>query len=330
MPIRKRPTTDQLYWRFQYKGRTYEKSMETSSIREATRNGQDWESEVRKRVDTDSEPTLYPTLAVLRDKDVARLRSKGRNEDYIRSGIVSKYANLIKFFPDVRAITADSLEEYVKHRQAQGVRTQTISKELVCLKRGLRQVRVKGPDFWPKEPKDNKNKALSGKGHNLKVWRAWLAALHKQRDPEAYQLALFALVTGLRWGELYRVQLEDIQILDEFHVLQVHEKIRRENPRKIVLGPIGQLLIPVLPFQRSHRTGFVRASAAVAEANITLRDCRVAFRSAAGICLDTDACNMALGHSGIPSLYIKEHFDRLHAVAVTVEEWLYPTPSYTE
>lgn len=322
MPIRRRPTTDQLYWRFQHRGRTYERSMETSNVREATQRGMAWEVEVKS---AEAEPALAPTLAVLRDKDIARLRALGRNEDYIRSGIKAKYANLIRFFPDVRAINPDSLEDYVKFRRKEGVRAQTITKELTCLKRGMLQMRLRIPEHWPKEPKDRKDKRLASKGHDLKAWRAWLAALAKQRDPEAHSLALFALVTGLRHGELYRVQRDDLQVIDDFWVLQVHEKIRRENPRKIVLGPIGQALWPALPFQREHRTGFLRASQ-VAEGSITLRDCRAAFRSAAGIARDRDASDMAMGHSGIPSLYIKEHFDRLYGVACAVENWLYPAP----
>lgn len=322
MPIRRRPTTDQLYWRFQYRGRTYEKSMETSNVREATERGMKWEVEVKS---AEAEPVLAPTLTVLRDKDIARLRALGRNEDYIRSGIVAKYQNLMRFFPDVRSVNSDSLDDYVKFRRKEGVRAQTITKELTCLKRGLRLMRLKAPEFWPKEPKDTKDKAIASKGHDLKTWRAWLAALKRQRDPEAHALALFALVTGLRAGELYRVQPEDLQALDGFHVLQVHEKIRRENPRKIVLGPLGQSVWPALPFRRQHRTGFELAVPA-GSPNITLRDCRAAFRSAAGIARDRDASDMAMGHSGMPSLYIKEHYDRLYAVALAVENWLYPAP----
>lgn len=315
MPIRKRPTTDQLYWRFQYKGRTYEKSMETSNLRDAKERGQRWEVQVKGQV---AEPELYPTLAILRDKDVERLRDLGRNERYIRLGVQVNYRALMRFFPDVRAVTADSLEEYVKYRRKQGVRRQTISKELTCLKRGFQLARIKGPDFWPKLPKDKKDPKLSSKRHDIATWRAWLKGLRG----EAFEIALFALCTGMRREELYRVQPTDIRTIDGYSVLQVHEKIKRDNQRQIVLGPLAQSVIPHLPFKQDHKGAHAAACKSSPTGNITLRDCRAAFATAADRAGDSRATDLAMGHSGIPARYQKTDYERLAAVALAAETWV--------
>lgn len=318
MPIRRRPGTDQWYWRFQYKGRTYEKSMGTSSVREATRKGQDWESEVRRRIDADAEPELYPTLAVLRDRDVARMREEGRNERYIKLGVEVNYRALMRFFSDVRAVTPDSLESYVKHRRAQGVRRQTISKELTCLKRGFRLMRISAPEFWPKLPKDKKDAKLASKRHDASTWQAWLRKL----KGEAFDVALFALCTGLRRGELYRVKPEDVREVQGYLVLQVHEKIKRDHQRQIVLGPLAQTVLPRLPFRQDHKGAHAAACRGNASGNITLRDCRAAFATAGDRAGDSRATDLAMGHSGIPARYQKADYERLAAVAMAVESWL--------
>jgi hypothetical protein len=59
--------------------------METSNAREATRKGMKWEVEIKESLgDVDK----HPTLAMLRDKDVMRLREEGRNERYITLGVM--------------------------------------------------------------------------------------------------------------------------------------------------------------------------------------------------------------------------------------------------
>lgn len=296
--------------------------METASRREATSRGQKWEVETKA---SNAAPELYPTLAVLREADLARARAAHRAPSYIRDGLENYWRRLLEFFPDTRTCTVEGLKAYVKHRQACSTRNQTIMKELVTLKRGFQLAEMRGPDFWPKLGSDEPSEKQGSKRHDLIVWQVWLSRLHGP----AYAVALFALLTGLRWGELYRVQPEHVQEVEGGYLaLRVMEKVRRKNKRQVVLGPLARLILDLglLPFpKQDHKKARLKASKDNPTGNITLRDCRAAFATAADRAGDSRATDLAMGHSGVPARYQKADYERLAAVAVAVQEWLCAT-----
>jgi hypothetical protein len=325
MAIVKRLETDILYAQFKHKGRRYLRSTGTTNHQKAEAWERRFRAELEREPDT---PALTPTLAVLRDLDVARLREEGRSEAYITRGIINNYKWLIHFFPDVSYVTAETLQAYVKHRRRNtGTRRQTIAKELTTLKRGFSLAQLVGPAFWPKLSRDEKDAAKSSKKHSLERFRAWLALL----TGEARDIALFALLTGLRREELYRVRpQEDI----DGSVLTVREKVRRQNGRRreVWLSKTALAIVPRLPFQKDHKKTHKTAALAdgvadKAGTNITLRDCRAAFATAGDRAGDSRATDLAMGHSGIPARYQKSDYERLRKVAEAVEAWLLGTSS---
>lgn len=232
--------------------------------------------------------------------------------------ILGRFDNhLIPFFGFAHAITDDSLEAYVAHRRIEGARGQTISTELECLKRSLRLCRIRGPEFWPKLASDDPDKRKASKRHAVETWRAFIRRL----DGEALDLALFALATGLRWAELYRVRAEDVRTEGAYEVLTVQEKVKRSRQREVVLSATAKDVVPRLPFARGHRKAFARAADDSPSGQITLRDCRAAFSTAAGG-IDARMADLMMGHSGVPSRYLKQDYERMYACVCGVEDWL--------
>lgn len=313
MTIVKRPETNILYARFKLKGRAYLLSTGKTNQREA----ETWERRFRTKLEEQGDaPTLIPTLAVLRDLDEKRMRAEGRAEAYITRGVLNNYKWLIAYFSDVSKVTDASLVEYVKHRQSLGRKRQTIAKELVCLKRGFQLAQIPGPTYWPKLSRDPADPKRSSKRHSAERFRKWLALL----EGEAKDLALFALLTGLRREELYRVRPEDI----DGSVLTVKEKVRRPEPRRIWLSKTALTIVPRLPFKSDHKKAHKTAALQTQPktTNITLRDCRAAFATSGDLAGDSRATDMAMGHSGVPARYQKSDLERLRRVAEAVEKWL--------
>lgn len=315
MALEKRPKTDNWFIVFTHQGQRYRKATGTTSRREA----EAIERAYRAEIEASAAKPLTPTIAVLRDLDIARAREEGRTQKYIDKDIVSYFKYLQAYFQTADKVTEDSLVAYVKHRRAQGVRRQTVSKELAMLKRGLRLGRIKGPDFWPRLGRDVPDPKKASKRHDAAVWHSWLSRLHG----EALHLALFALLTGLRRGELYRVLPEDVS----GNILTVKEKVRRPSPRQIVLSPHALAIAKVaVPFKHEHKKAFLTASRP--GKSITLRDCRAAFATAGDTSGDSRAVDLAMGHSGVPARYQKTDYDRLGRVSEAVTHWVITTLGY--
>ena len=310
MAIIKRPDKPVLYSRFKFKGRVYLRSTGTNDRRKA----EAWERRFRTELEN-SFAAPYPDLAKLRDLDVARMRMEGRNEQYIKNGVINKYKWLIEFFPDLRKINEETLRQYVEHRLAMGVRRQTISKELVCLKRGLRLADIPGPSYWPKLAKDKPDPKIASKEHSRERWLKWLSFL----EGEALDLALFALLTGLRKEELYRVTREDV----DGNMLTVREKAQRPEPRQVWLCETAmEIFQRAIPFHSDHKKAYKAAALQTGTTNITLRDCRAAFATA-GQLGDARATYVALGQSGTPTwVFLGMNNDRFRKVAEAAEAWL--------
>lgn len=311
MTIIKRPGTEVLYSKFKYKGRQYLKSTGTTNIRDAEAFERRFRTELENTPET---PKLTPNLTILRDLDVKRLREEGKTEAYITRGVINNYKWMIAYFQDVSKVTDASLVEYVAHRRTLGRKRQTIAKELTCLKRGFQLARLAGPTYWPKLSRDPKDAKRSSKKHSAERLRKWLDLL----EGEAKTIALFALLTGLRREELYRVLPEDI----DGSVLSVREKVRRPEPRRIWLSKTARKLIPLIPLRADHKKAHKTASMQTGTTNITLRDCRAAFATAGDRAGDSRATDMAMGHSGVPARYQKSDLERLRRVSEAVEEWL--------
>ena len=200
-------------------------------------------------------------------------------------------------------------------RRLQGIRRQTISKELVCLRRGLQLADIPGPNYWPKLAKDKPNPKIASKEHSRERWIEWLNLLPQ----EARDVAVFAILTGLRKEELYRVTRDDLN----GRMLKVHEKGQRPESRRVWLTDTAlKIFQRAVPFKQSHRTAYRLYALRTGTTNITLRDCRAAFATAADLAGDLRATNIAMGHSGIPARYQKSDMERLRRVAEAVETWL--------
>lgn len=315
MSLFKKPTSDQWHCVFVHHGRRYKKSTGTSDKRKAAEVERAWRVEIEK---SNTPAPLVPSITVLRDLDIARAREEGRTQRYIDRDIVGYFAHLHKYFQDVSKVTDASLLAYVKHRRDQGIRRQSISREIAILKRGLRLAHIEGPKFWPKLGRDPADPKLASKEHSVTVWCGWLSRL----EGEALHLALFAMLTGLRRGELYRVLPEDI--IDG--VVTVKEKVRRPHPRRVVLSETAAKVAALaVPFRHEHKKAFLTAGR---PRSINLRDCRAYFATHAGDAGDGRAVDLALGHTGVPMRYAKFDFDRLRKVAEAVETHLRDVVKY--
>ena len=331
MALIKRPSTVNYWTRFQLRGRLYQRSTGTPNKRAAEAFERAWRTELEQQAGDSAGDSLTqgnglaplaPTIAVLREKDIARLRTNGATEAYINTAIKAAFEHLCAYFPDVSHINEAGLQGYVAWRRTAGVRAQTIAKELVVLRRGLKSVGLTGPAIWPKLKRDRRDPKLASKPHSDKQWAQFLAAL----SGEAWAVPMFCLATGLRREEAYRVTLADV---GSSGLLTVHEKVMRPQPRVVYLGKQALRALVYVPFKADHKSAHGTASRLAGASNITLRDCRAAFSTAAGACGDEMAVQLAMGHSSIPMRYSKANLERLEAVSLAVERWLLSLGAYT-
>jgi integrase len=316
-----------IYWCvFQHAGKSYQVTTRTSNLREAQAFERRYRSEIESRGASDG-AVLVPTLRVMMDLDVARAREAGRTEEHIKKGLINQWLRLIAYFPDASHVSVSSIDTYVAHRR-KTTRRQTISKELTTLKRGLllasaRKLAVPAIALWPKLAKDAPNPKQRSKSHPTeRLWRFVL-----ELKGEAQDMAVLALLTGMREGELRRIQPGDV--VDG--VLAVKGKSRRDEPRMIPLVPEALLIVSRAPYTEDHKRTFRRASSAVgATGTITLRDCRAAFASAADQAGDARGTDIIMGHSsGVAMRYQKGMTERLMPIMEKVRNLLIPESWYS-
>ena len=337
MTIFKRPNTHILWCKFKYRGKEYRRSTGTSSKREAAAFERKWRSEIENAPEEPEKPALTPTIAILRDMDINRATAEGRTKTYIDKGLRIYWKNLGIFFQDTRYITADSLLDYVKYRQLQGVRGQTIKKELVLLKRGLqmaleREFDIMIPKRWPKIQTSPKKEPQAGKFYGQETTLKFLAAL----KPQVRKIAIVAIATGMRSAELRRLEARWIKPAAQTDIIPAYlhlpaEATKTRRERLIGLAPtIYKLLYaralecPEGPlFPSDNKKAFLVASQKAGEKSITLRDLRHTFATVADMSGDSRGTDLVMGHAGgIPSRYQHTYIERIGKIALTLETWL--------
>lgn len=292
-------------------------------------------------------------LALLGGLDVERGAAKGIGASQ-RQSLEDSWAHLCRILGaqrDPATVDYDLVEGYIRQRREEGMRGQSIQKEVQCLKRGLRQCKRKRwiselPEL-PQIRHDPKNKAQAGKLHAPAILMRWLDALdHVERADGARAQAELVLRTGLRAEEVRRLTVDWIEpappdLLDVVAMLHVPaDKAKNRKERMVGLTAQGLALIEYeaaaspspTPFAGLHRRAFISAAAAVDYLDqagkpkvITLRDLRHTH-STLGAWGTGDAAGVqsALGHSDLATTqrYLSATLGRTAAAAVAVGHML--------
>ncbi len=245
---------------------------------------------------------------------------------------------------DPAAVTYDVVTGFVAARRKEGVRGQSIRKELQALKRALAIAHRRGsldalPTQWPKLRADPPRQWQRGKLHPPEVIQAWLARLAEQ-CPEAHRQAQVGLRTGLRAEELRALTWDWVESAPAgtgvpalLRVPAEAAKTRRERVLGLTpecLGWIedardtGSWDAPL--FAIDHRKSFSSARKAIGyKKTITLRDLRHCHATwATQGTGDAAAAQAALGHSDLRTTqrYLTATVARTAGAAVAVADRL--------
>lgn len=283
-------------------------------------------------------------LALLAGLDVERGLAQGIGPDQ-RQSLEDCWGHLCRVLGadlSPSQVDYDLAQTYIGQRRQEGLRGQSILKEIQCLKRGLKIARRKRwiqelPEL-PQVRKDPANKAQAGKLHDPMVLARWLEALDLEgRADGAREQAELVLRTGLRADEVRRLQLGWIEIAPELDgvaaLLHVPaDKAKNRKERWIGLTPEALALIrrraqetgAQTPFAGLHRRAFVTAGQRIGYPQvITLRDLRHTH-STLGTWKTGDAAGVqaALGHQDLTTTqrYQSSTLARTAAPAVAVGE----------
>ncbi len=273
-----------------------------------------------------STPAHGRTLAILASADIARAETDRTTPEHqhVLSLRWIRVLDLLGHDIAPEAITADTLKKYIDERQAQGLRNQTIRRELCDIRRALlegveRGWIVKLPK-WPKLKDDSKDPAQAGKLHSDDAVRAVFSCVPQ----DVREACAFAYATGLRFSELKRVNIEwmtrptfEAKVPWILTLPAPATKSRKER----VVGiseEIAQLLArraaehgPIVFPRSGYRKALKRACDAVGYSKtITLRDLRHMFATKAlKESQDIQAVSDALGHSALSTTVLYLHAD---------------------
>lgn len=235
----------------------------------------------------------------------------------------------------VDAITLDSMKDYVRDRERQGIRGQSIRREISALKRACRIAVRKGwlssfPSEWPRVKSDAPDARRRGKLRSADE----IAAVAALCSPSARDLIHFAAMTGLRRHELARVRLEWMQATSAGPILVVPpEASKTRSEREIALSAraveilrrrdgrerLGKSLPIFAPHTASVRDSIKRASKeAGLSSTLTLRDLRH-YYSTVGLAASGDAVAVQsqMGHTDLRTTERYQHSTRERAAAVS-------------
>jgi integrase len=223
----RRDGTRAIWCKFWVGGQRYRRSTKTSDPKEAERAARSLRADIEANYV--EEPTKrsrdFLMLIEWGTDDIARAEDRGRHPHYVDT-LGTNWKTLLRVLgEDVRLhkISGADLELYIRTRKREGVRNQTVSKELTCLKRALRSAlkdkRVKAMpavkaaikdclDEWPEPlPPDPKDPMLEGVPRSPEVIRA----VCEKATPELRDKIIFALCTGVRPEELTRVRFDMVR-----------------------------------------------------------------------------------------------------------------------
>lgn len=334
MTLVKRPGSPFFYARFMIKGVPYMLSTGTANRDEAEKQQSILKDKMKAQTGNPVKRQLTPTLTVVGDMDIERARGEGKTASYINNGISLHWKWLSGFFEDTKAVTTESLRAYVTSRVKAGRRGQTIKKELTTLKRGLKLGQAAGyavevPALWPKISDSDPDEKQEGRLVSRKGLRAFLEEL----EGEARDLALLAVLTGLRRAELYRIQPGWVREYEGEAIPAVlrlpGHGTKGRKKREVGLVPAAMAIAKRAPFKEEHKGAFRFASRRAKEwpRVVHLRDLRHTFATmAADITGDELGVAMVLGHvSGLMTLrYQTMNVARLAKIALAVAKWLDP------
>jgi integrase len=208
-------------------------------------------------------------------------------------------------------LTYAGAEKLISHARTRGLAGQSIRRLVSCLKRGAKRAHREGflvyaPVDWPVVRSDAANVQQRGKLWSPEQIKAWLACL----EGEAYDEALFALLTGLRSQELKRVKREWIKQTPGGVFLDLppegsktHEgrQVAISDAALVVVESCRQRSVPggMMFSGASHnRTRRTAARNAGLNGTVTLRDLRTYYLTHAAYA-DAIAAQAAAGHTDL-------------------------------
>lgn len=201
--------TGGIWCRFWVNGREFRRSCKTRDPRAA-------EVEARRlRVEVEQDPDAAPArgreagLEALAVEDILEHKRRGVGELYVNR-LESKWVVVLRNMPEgiaAGAIDYDTLRAYEGRRRDNGIRGQTIVRELRCIRRTLVLAKRRGfirelPDPWPTVRRDAPDRRRAGKLWPPELCVMFIRKLHDDARDEVE----FALLTGLRLHECKRVE----------------------------------------------------------------------------------------------------------------------------
>lgn len=312
-----------VFWtRFKFRGREYRRSTGVVDKRSAKA----FERKYRAGIEgTTTTRTTTHTLPDMEALDIRRASNRRRDlGTQTLSTLRIAWGHLVAYYGALAPsrIDAEAVAAYVASRRSDGVRGQTIRRELATLRRGLVLAGIVPPQF-PTVDSDTPRASQAGKYVEPGILTKWVAALPQ----DAHDVALFAALTGLRAQEISRVRLAWLATAPSGVVLHLPaDATKTRKARTIGLPAEAVAILKRYPqgFQIDPtvlRRAFARASLAVGVGAIHLRDLRHTYATLAleetG---DLRATMEALGHTTLAaaSRYQSSTTSRTTAVAMAV------------
>lgn len=288
-------------------------------------------------------------LAALAGIDVTETQARGCSPQQIAS-VEHSWGNVCRVQgadTDPNDITYDDVVAFIGQRRREGLRGQSIRKEVQALKRGFKIALRRGwldQDLkeWPVVRNDPPKKASKGKLVRVPDLKRWLDALEDEpKVKDARLQAELVLRTGLRSMEVRRLCWSWVEPAPEgveaAALLRVPAEAAK-NRRERVLGLTAEALgilekarqdkgwdKPLLP--GSHVHAYQSASRKIGHRSITLRDLRHCHATwAAQGTGDAAAAQEALGHQDLRTTqrYLTATVDRVVGAATAVGAMLAP------
>ena len=288
-------------------------------------------------------------LAQLGGLDVERAVAEKNAGEKQQASIIACWSHITRLLgadTAPEAIDYPTAQGYVLCRRREGVKGQSIRKEIQALRRGLVIARQRGwlaevPPDWPKISSDPPNPGQKGKLHPPAVLYQWLEAL--ERDPRARGARLQAevvLLTGLRAEESRRLTWawvedapRDTGVPAVLRVPAAAAKNRKERllgltPRALELlaeARQGNAWDSPLMAGNHLRTAKKAVRNIGYHQSITLRDLRHCHATwAAQGTGDAAAAQAALGHSDLTTTqrYLSATIKRTAAASLAVSDHL--------
>ena len=301
-----------IWWhRFKHKGQEYRFTTGEKNRRAAEAQAR------RKRVEIEeaSGPSVRRggvALDVLEGLDIRRVQLDGCRGRRTRD-IEGLWRPMFDFFGqhhDVHELQAGHIHEYEGHRRKQGVRGQTIRREVQALKRGLKLAKrdriISGLPFdWDDVDtikSDRPNARLKGKLWTASEINAILGNLSdKAKRNGVHDQLRFIQLTGLRLGELRRVESSWVW----GSILTVPAVGKNHDPRQIPLPPEATEILkrhdksgPYWPRGKHAKALKLACEKAGFDVVLTARDLRVWFLTEAGK-IDPVSAQKLAGHRNI-------------------------------